>query len=180
MVYLFLAEGFEEIEALTPVDVLRRAGIPIKTVAIGPEKTVLGSRKVPVVADILFGEVEPDGVDMIILPGGQPGADHLYESEELRRIVRFSFEKNRILAAICAAPLVLGRLGLLEGKKATCYPGYEDNLKGAEVFPEKAVVCDGKIVTARGPGAASEFAFKLVELLADKEKADSIRRAMLF
>lgn len=180
MIYVFLADGFEEIEALAPVDILRRAGLAVKTVAIGKDKTVYSTRKVPVMADILVDDVKLEDIEMIVLPGGQPGADNLYASEKLLKIVQYAYDNGKYMAALCAAPLVFGRMGLLTGKKAVCYPGYEHNLKGAEAQPEKALVCDGKIITGRGPGAATEFAFKLVEILTDKDKADSIRKAMLF
>ena len=181
MVYVFLAEGFEEIEAITPVDILRRAKIPVTTVAVSNDnKTVSGSKKIPVVADILIKDVSLTDLDMAVLPGGQPGADHLCENDEVKRIVRFASEHGKYVAAICAAPYILGRLGLLDGKKATCYPGYEGELKGAKVSLSEKTICDGKIITGRGPGAASEFAFKLVELIKDQAESDSVRKAMLY
>ncbi|MDP4109243.1 MAG: DJ-1/PfpI family protein [Bacillota bacterium] len=179
MVYLFLADGFEELEALAPVDILRRANIKVKTVSAGEKLTVLSSRKVQVAADIGIGEINPDDLEMIILPGGQPGADNLYDNEKILDIIKSAHREGKYLAAICAAPYILGKLGILNGKKAVCYPGYEKELTGALISDEK-VVCDGTVVTARAAGCATDFAFELVSVLSGKKQSDSLRKAMLF
>ena len=131
-IFVFLAEGFEEIEALTPVDVLRRAGLPVQTVSVMDEQVVAGAHGVPVLADKMFAEINPEDAEMILLPGGLPGATNLDAHEGLSRMILDFAAAEKPLAAICAAPLVLGNRGLLQGKKATCYPGFETYLQGAE------------------------------------------------
>ena len=162
---LLLADGFEEIEALTPLDMLRRAGLSVDTVGIGKK-------------DICDSEAEPNDYDAVILPGGMPGATNLDSAEFTDRIINAVTEKGGRIAAICAAPLVLGRRGLLRGKKAVCYPGFEDELTGAEVIFD-GVVTDGNITTARGMGVALPFACELVALLASKEAAEKISRSIM-
>ncbi len=179
MVYVFLADGFEEIEALTPVDMLRRAGVEVKTVCIYPDrenKIVMGSHGIPVAADLGADEAEkiPDGLEMVILPGGMPGAKNLDESALVDAYLRYAAEKDLYMAAICAAPFVLGRRGLLAGKKAVCYPGFEEELKGA-VVTDAAVETDGKVITACGMGAAVKFGGALVRLM----KGETEEKAML-
>ncbi|MCX7614790.1 MAG: DJ-1/PfpI family protein [Clostridiales bacterium] len=180
MVYVFLADGFEEMEAIVPIDILRRADISVKTVAVGSKKTIESTRRIPVVADLLMNEVKLDEIEMIVLPGGQPGVNHLYDCAELRDIVQYAYEQKKYVAAICAAPLILGRLGILRGKKAVCYPGYEGDLTDTDVTKTETLVQDGKVITAKGAGVASTFAFKLVELLKDSKTSESIRKAMIF
>lgn len=176
MIAILLADGFEEIEALTPVDVLRRAGLDAKTVAIS-SKIAVGSHGISTVCDLSADEVNLDEVTAVVFPGGMPGALNLDASDFSDKIIAAVNKNGGIIAAICAAPLVLGRRGLLKGKRATCYPGFENELVGALVSDE-SVVADGKIVTGRAMGAALEFALKLVELIkgADESKriADSI------
>ena len=177
MVYLFLANGFEEIEALTPVDILRRAGVKVTTVGVGGT-AILGAHGIPVdadIPDILYADPNPDAV---ILPGGMPGAKNLDESRVVDAAVRTAAKHGALLAAICAAPMVLGHKGLLAGKKAICYPGFEAELTGAEIAAAR-VVRDGNILTAAGMGVATEFALALAEILAGKEKADAVRRGIL-
>lgn len=179
MIYVFLAEGFEEIEALTPVDCLRRAGKTVQTVGVG-SKTVMGAHGIPVTADISANEIVlSDETEMIILPGGMPGTVNLGESEAVQNAVTFCIEHDRFLAAICAAPSILGARGLLEGKTATCYPGFEKKLLGCNAVPE-AVVQDGKLITGRGPGAAMDFALKLVEVLLNAEAAALLAEGMVY
>jgi 4-methyl-5(b-hydroxyethyl)-thiazole monophosphate biosynthesis len=178
MVYLFLADGFEEVEALTVVDVLRRAGVAIKTVSIMKDLTATGAHGVAVIADELFEDVDYVQCEMMILPGGGPGTERLLAHAGLKTaLVDFAAAGKRI-AAICAAPMVLARHGLLKGKKATVYDGMEKELAGAEYVKED-VVRDGKIVTSRGPGTAMPFAFALAEILAGEEVAAGVRAAML-
>ena len=173
MIIVLLANGFEEIEALTPVDMLRRAGLTVKTVSIG-ERTVLGSHGIPVIADMTYDEFDlSTDVELVIIPGGMPGSLNLDGSEFVDKIIAKANNDGARLAAICAAPLVLGRRGLLNGKRATCYPGFEKELSGATPTGE-AVVTDGLITTARGMGVALEFSKELISLMLDKEKADQL------
>ncbi len=178
MIYEFLADGFEEVEALTPLDMLRRAGADVKTVSITENRTVMGAHKIPVVADLTVKELTKETPEMVILPGGMPGAKNLRSSKEVCRLVSETLEAGGFAAAICAAPFILGELGLLRGKRATCYPGFEKDLKGATLAEEK-VVRDGKVITAAGMGVALPFGAELVAALFGKEKAaailDSIR-----
>ena len=162
MFYLFLADGFEEIEALAVVDILRRAAVPVLTVGVTGE-TVEGAHGIKVEADIPLSRVEPDKMEGIILPGGMPGTTNLDESEALSSLLTFAAENALWLCAICAAPLILGKRGFLNGKRATCFPGFEEYLKGATLG--KGVCRDGKVITAAGPGVASEFAFAILEAL---------------
>jgi len=163
MVYMFLADGFEEVEALTPLDLLRRAGAEIKTVGIG-KKVITGAHGISVYADIIDSELESLDAEMIILPGGMPGTANLEASEVVMAAISRAVKNDAYIAAICAAPSILGKLGLLEGKKAVCYPGFEDSLKGAEI-PIDGVVDDGKIITAAGMGVAYNFGLKLITAL---------------
>ncbi|MDR2531370.1 MAG: DJ-1/PfpI family protein [Oscillospiraceae bacterium] len=170
MIYLLLANGFEEIEALTPADLLRRAGKQVFTVSIdggadAPDREVTGRSNIKVIADIEMAEMKLDSeLEMLILPGGLPGVDNLYACDKVRNAIEFCAENNIFIASICAAPSILGKMDLLKGKKATCYPGFEKYLEGAEIFDE-AVVVDGKFITARSAGVSMQFSFMLVELL---------------
>ena len=182
MVYVFLAEGFEEIEALMPVDLLRRAGIAVETVSITGTKQVTGARKISVNADRLLGEVDFDAANVLVLPGGMPGTLNLAACEALMtKVDEFAKSGNqgKKVAAICAAPAkILGLRGLVQGKKATCYPGLEGELNGAEVVYDK-VVTDGNITTSRGLGTAIDFACELISILDSKEKSDEIRKSVV-
>ena len=176
-VALLLANGFEEIEALTPLDVLRRAGVTVDTIGIGT-KTVMGAHSIPVIADITDNEANADDYDAVIFPGGMPGATNLDSAEFTDRIIAAVTAKGGRLAAICAAPLVLGRRGLLNGKEATCYPGFEDELIGAKISP-LGVVTDGMITTAKGMGVALAFAKELTALLVSPEISNKISVAIM-
>ena len=178
MVYVLLANGFEEIEAITPIDILRRAGLTVKTVAVG-ENPVLGAHNIPVLADIGIGEVVSEEAQLIILPGGMPGTTNLESSDAVCSLVRTAFKNAIPIGAICAAPSILGHMGLLRGKNATCFPGFEDALTDATV-KDAAVVVDGTVITARGAGCAAEFGFALAALLAGRTKADALRRTMQY
>lgn len=180
MVYVFLADGFEEIEALTPVDLLRRAGVSVNTVSIYPDRTaVTGARAIGVVADTTIDKVTPGGDDIIVLPGGMPGTVNLRECDTLMGLVDAHNEKGGRIAAICAAPArILGQRGLLKGKNATCYPGLEELLDGA-THVIKTVVTDGNITTSRGLGTAVDFACELITLLCGKQKSDEIRASVV-
>ena len=161
-IFVFLATGFEEIEALAPVDVLRRAGLNVQTVSVMNEQAVVGAHGIPVVADKMFAEINQEDAEMILLPGGLPGATNLDEHTGLSELILKVAEARKPLAAICAAPLVFGNRGLLDGKKATCYPGFESYLQGAE-YTANLVEVDGNFITGKGPGAPLEFAFAIVE-----------------
>ena len=167
MIAVLIADGFEEIEALTPVDLLRRAGLDVKTVAIG-SKIAVGSHKIPVVCDMTKEDVELDKVTGVILPGGMPGALNLDACPFTDEILKSVLDRGGRAAAICAAPLVLGRRGLLEGKRATCFPGFEGELKGATVT-DADVVTDGNITTGRGMTVSLPFAEELVRLFTPKD-----------
>jgi len=179
MVYVHLADGFEEIEALTVVDLLRRADIGTETVSVTGRLPVTGSHGIKVVADILFEDAVYGECDFVVLPGGMPGAANLDAHEGLREKILSFHNQGKGLAAICAAPLVLGRAGVLEGKKATCYPGFEKELKGAEAVTD-AVVSDQGVITSRGPATAIPFALAIIEAVKDKETADSIAGGLLY
>jgi len=177
-VTVHLAEGFEETEAITIIDVLRRAGLNVITVSVSGQQTVVGSHKIPVVADAIFDKVDYKKVDVIILPGGMPGSKNLDAHAGLKEQIKEFHSEQKLLGAICAAPLVFGHLNLLEGKKAVCYPGFEKELYGAETSTH-AVAVDGNLVTSRGVGTALQFALKLTEILVGKEKAIQLADGML-
>ncbi len=174
MVYIFLATGFEEIEALTCIDILRRGGVDAKSVSITGDYTVKGAHDIPVIADMLFEEADKDACEMIVLPGGMPGAQYLQDHEGLGEMIKEFAPAGKWVCAICAAPMVLGHHGVLEGKKATIYPGMEDRLSGAEAV-DAAAVRDGNIITGRAPGAAMEFALTLLEALKGKDVMEEVR-----
>lgn len=180
MVYVFLADGFEEIEALTPVDLLRRAGVDARTVSIYPGRSdVTGARKITVRADMTIDEAKPQKEDIIVLPGGMPGTVNLLECDDLMKTVDDHNAEGGRIAAICAAPArILGSKGLLRGKKATCYPGMEDLLEGATAVTD-SVVTDGNITTSRGLGTAVDFACELIAIVCGKERADEIRASVV-
>ena len=177
MVYLFLANGFEEIEALCPLDLLRRAGVEVTTIGVGGEM-IRGSHGITVQADMPDTMLADANPEMIILPGGMPGSKNLDASRVVDSALRVAARKGAYIAAICAAPFVLGKRGLLEGKEAICYPGFEKELTGARIS-EKKVVRDGNIITAAGMGVALEFGLALVTALKGEEAADALRRAVL-
>ena len=177
-IFVFLADGFEEIEALTPVDILRRAGLSVKTVSVMGEQVVAGAHGVPVMADVMFDEVNAEDAEMILLPGGLPGATNLDAHQGLSQMILDFAKEEKPLAAICAAPLVFGNRGLLEGKKATCYPGFETYLKGAQ-YTAALVEKDGNFITGKGPGAAMEFAFAIVEKYCGMDKVNELKQGMM-
>lgn len=177
MIAVLLADGFEEIEALTPVDMLRRAGLEVLTVGI-TSKIAVGSHGISVICDKLPEEVDLDMISTVILPGGMPGSLNLDASAFTDAILESVNARGGRIAAICAAPLVLGRRGLLEGRRATCYPGFESELTGATVTDE-SVVTNGNITTARGMGVALEFSKELISLLVTKEKAEELSSAIM-
>lgn len=173
MIYVFFAEGFEEVEALATVDVLRRAGLEVKTVGV-TGKTVIGSHNIPVVCDCEIGEITPDeNIQAVVLPGGMPGTTNLENSAEVNSFIDYANENGKYICAICAAPSILGKKGLLEGKKAICFPGFEEYLYGATVS-ENSVVADGKIITAKACGVALKFGKVIAEQFIGKEKAEKL------
>ena len=177
MIYVFLANGFEEIEALAPVDFLLRAGVDVKTVGVSG-KLCRGAHGINVEADILLDDVVLDeNVQGIILPGGMPGAENLNNSEDVQKAIDYCAENGKIIGAICAAPFILGRKGLLNGKNATCFPGFEDELKGASLV-ESGVIIDGTVVTAKGAGVAWEFGAAICSIITGEEKALQILRGI--
>ena len=176
MVYVFLAQGFEEVEALSPVDVLRRCGVEVKTVGVG-EKTVVSSHNVPVIADITDSEVTKENLEAVILPGGMPGTLNLEKSAVVQEYIDYAVENDLYVCAICAAPSILGHKNLLNGRKATCFPGFEKDLYGAEATGDLAVA-DGKFITGKGAGCTLNFALLIAEKLASKAVADGVRESM--
>lgn len=177
MIYLFLANGFEEIEALTPLDCLRRVGETVVTVGIGGRE-ITGSHGITVLADTDDANLPTTAPDMVILPGGMPGSATLDASPVVDRVLADAAARGAYLTAICAAPMVLGKRGILRGKQATCFPGFEEYLEGATLSP-LSVVRDGNTVTAKGMGVALPFGLALVELLTDKETADDLKKAVM-
>ena len=178
-VCVFLAEGFEEIEGLTVVDLLRRAGIETRTVSIMGQEEIKGAHGIIVKADSLFENTDFSEVKMLVLPGGMPGTIRLKEHKGLEKLILKHNEEKKYLAAICAAPTVFGGMGILKGKKAICYPGMEEGLTGAEVTCQPAVT-DGHITTSRGLGTAIDFALALISELRDKESADTISKQVVY
>lgn len=172
-VYIFLANGFEEMEVTFPVSILRTAELDVVTVSISDTTYVVGSHGINIIVDSIFSEIDPYSADAIILPGGQPGTENLANFLPLKDVISY-YEKNRIIAAICAAPSILGDMGLLAGKKAVCYPGYESKLKGATIKTD-VVVIDGNLITAKGPGSAKAFSYALVQKLSTPDIYEKIR-----
>lgn len=178
-VFVFLADGFEEIEALVPVDLLRRAGVTVDTVSIGNTNLVTGRSGIAVIADKLLSEISFVEAEMLVLPGGMPGTKNLAACKTLTdQVIAFAGNKDKKIAAICAAPTVFGQLGLLEGKKACCYPGLEEKLTGADVSFDSVVV-DGNITTSRGAGCAIAFALSLISQLVDAKTAEKINNSIV-
>ncbi len=179
-VYLFLANGFEEIEGLTAVDVLRRGGVEVCTVSVTGKKQIIGSHKIPVEADSVFtGEEDYLDGDMIVLPGGLQGTNALMAHEGVRELLYRYRDAEKYIAAICAAPSVLGMNGLLKGRQATCYPGFEDKLLGA-CKSELPVVQDGFVITAEGMGVSLPFALHLLSLLQGQTEAERVAKAICY
>ena len=178
MIIVLLAEGFEEIEALAPVDLLRRAGLTVVTVSCGKDNTVCGAHGIAVDAEKNISEMtDCKNAELLVLPGGMPGTLNLDACEGVHRLISSAVAEKKRIAAICAAPMILGKLGLLEGKTAVCYPEFEEYLSGASIS-EKRVVTDGLITTAKGAGAAVDFALELAALLCGENTAENIRNGI--
>ncbi len=178
MIYLFLANGFEEVEALCPLDLLRRAGLSVTTVGVGGD-SIRGAHGITVTADIPDTMYRDSRPEMIILPGGMPGASNLDASRTVEAALSACYRNGGYLAAICAAPMVLGKRGYLKGLDAVCFPGFEEHLKGAKVRTDTRVVRDGRVITAAGMGVALDFGLELVAALKDLDEAERLRRAVL-
>ena len=178
-VYEFIANGSEDIEALTVVDVLKRAGIDIKTVSINDTEAVELAHGTKMACDLAIADADFGDADMLLLPGGLPGAYNLNEHSVVREVLTKHAAAGKKYGAICAAPLVLGSTGLLQGKRATCYPGFEDQLTGATYTAELYTV-DGNVITGCGPAATLPYAYAILEILGEKEKADALREGMMF
>lgn len=176
---IFLADGFEEIEALTVVDLLRRANIEISTVSIMGRKNVTGSHNITVEADALLEETDFDSLDMLILPGGMPGTTNLADCKALTDKIKEFDEKDKMLCAICAAPTVFGKLGILKGKKACCFPGREDDLLGADV-QTSSVTRDGHFITSRGMGTAIDFGLAIIAHYQGSDAATSMASKIVY
>lgn len=179
MIYCLLAKGFEEIEAVATVDILRRAGIDVETVAISklPGEVVVGAHGMNFIADIKQKEIDYDKLDGVFLPGGMPGTINLEKSKAVQNLLEYCYKNDKYIFAICAAPQILGHKGYLNGRKATCYPGFEGELTGAQLS-EKPVVKDGKIITGKGPGVTTEFGLMIVETLKNADVANKLRESM--
>jgi len=178
-VYVFFADGFEEIEGLTVVDMLRRVGVETVMVSVNESKTVTGAHGIVIQADGVFSEYSYEDGVMAVLPGGMPGTNHLMAHEGLKNVLLSYNKEKKYLAAICAAPSVLGMNGLLEGRHATCYPGFEEKLLGATAMPDEVVI-DGTIITSRGMGTAIAFGAALVSVLENDDVAEDLLKAIQY
>lgn len=177
MIYCFLADGFEEVEALAAVDMIRRAGISLKTVGV-VNKLINGAHGIKVECDVLCDEIKlDDALEAVVLPGGMPGTLNLEKNETVQKAIDYAADNGKLICAICAAPSILGHKGLLKGKEAIAYPGFEKDLEGA-IISEDAVVRDGNIITAKGAGVAVDFGLEIVSAVSGRAKADEIRKAI--
>ncbi|MGN1318803.1 MAG: DJ-1 family glyoxalase III [Lachnospirales bacterium] len=178
-VVIFLANGCEEVEALTPIDVLRRGGVEAIGVSISGDLVVKGAHGINFMADDVFDNIDFNDVSMVVLPGGLGGRDNLMAHSGVSSVCKDFNEKGKFVTSICASPSVLGENGILKGKKAICYPGFENQLKGAFVTNENVVV-DTNVITSKGPATALEFSLKLLEVIKNKEVSDNVAKGMLF
>ena len=181
MVYIFLAPGFEEIEAVAPLDILRKSGLEVTTVAVGGSKVVSGNVRIPITADIMDTDLDFSTIGAVVVPGGYGGAKRLARSDIVLKAVRYCYDSGGIIGAICAGPSVLAKAGILSGKTITCYPGIEEWFKDVDVkVLSDCVVKDGKIITAIGPGAALEFGYTLASELSEEKSSDVLKKAMCY
>lgn len=178
MVYVLLADGFEEIEALTPIDILKRCGAQVITAGVSEKNLITGAHDIKIEADILIDDIKKECMDCLIVPGGA-GYVNIEKSAKALELIKFAAQNNILLCAICAAPSILGKLGILKERKAVCFPGYEKELKGAEIVSCK-VVADKNIITGKGAGAAADFGFLIAEHLFGKDKAEKIKATMQY
>ncbi len=179
MVYIFLGDGFEEMEGLSACDILRRAGVEVTTLSVSGQP-VMGSRGIPVLADQPVAEASRENVDMVVLPGGWGGVQAIEACDAAMELIRWAWEQDKYVAAICAGPTALAKLHITDGKNATCYPGLEDMMGSAQMHPGTAVVQDGNLITGEAPGAAYAFALKLVEVLKGSETAREVAADLVF
>ena len=179
MIYVFLATGFEDIEAIAPVDIMRRAGLEVQTVSITGEEIVTSAHGVGIASDLLLSDVDFSSAEMLVLPGGLPGSTNLDACKPLTEAIKRHFESGGPIAAICAAPLVYGHLGLLKGRRATCYPGVERELAGA-TYTAAIVERDGNIITGKGPAAAFEFGYTIVDFFLGEGASLPLRQGMIY
>ena len=179
MVYVLLADGFEEMEAIEPIDIMRRCGIEVVTASVMESKTVDGAHGIKVEADIMIDEADMNKMELLMLPGGGKGHELLDASDNVHVMLNRAAADGKYIAAICAAPSIIGKKQMLSGKKATCFPGFEKYLYGAECVADK-VVKDGNIITAKGAGAAAEFGFEIAAVLKGREKAEEIKAQMQY
>ena len=175
MIFMILKDGFEETEAIATWDFIKRAGIDIKTVSNKCE--IKGTHGLIVKTDCLFSDIIKDDISGVILPGGQPGSDNLFNCDKTTEILEYCYNKGLLIGAICAAPYILGKREYLKGKEATCFPGFENELLGAKVKSDKAV-CDGNIITAKGMGASFKFGYEIVKYIKGEECAEKIRKSI--
>ena len=178
MVYMLLGTGFEETEAIAPLDLLRRAGVDVLTVGVGG-KIIYGSHKIGIEADILLSEMDLTSLEMIILPGGLGGVASVRSSKEAMNALRFAWENGKFTAAICAGPTVLADLGITSGKQATCYPGGENGMGDAHMIPDAAVVRDGRLITGTSAGCAVPFGLELIKVLKGEDEAERIAKQIV-
>lgn len=178
MVYLLLGDGFEEMEAMAPCDILRRGGVEVQTLSVSGQP-VMGAHGVPVMADRMVADADPDAAEMVILPGGWGGVQSIESCAAAMELIRQVWEAGKYVAAICAGPTALSKLGIPDGKKATCYPGLEDLMGAALMQRGAAVVQDGRLITGEAPGAAVAFAVKLLEVLKGDETAKKVTEGLV-
>lgn len=178
MIYMFLADGFEEVEALAPLDILRRASLNIKTVGVTGE-FVTGVHGITVKADTLIEEIDRNNIEALILPGGLGGTENMEKNKTVKELILYANKNKKLICAICAAPSILGKMGLLSGKKATCYPGFEDTFNGGEYIKESVVKCNN-FITSDGMGSAFKFGFAITEELASYEIAEKIKEQIQY
>ena len=178
MVYVILGNGFEEMEAIAPWDILLRGGVEVRFAGVGGTE-IVGGHGLKVRADLTVEEIDPDKMEMIVLPGGMGGVHSMLESSAVLETVQDAWKNGKYVCAICAAPMILAKLHITDNKSATCYPGLESEMGSAHMRPE-AVVCDGRLITGRGPGAAVEFGLKLLETMTDCKMAEQVRSAMVW
>ena len=178
MVYIFLADGFEEIEAIVPRDILKRGGVKVLTVGV-TGNLVTSAYGLNIKTDVTIESVDIDDIEGIVLPGGMPGTLNLKNNQKLLEIVKYSFEKRLLIGAICAAPSILGNMNILKNKSACCYPGFEKELIGANILNE-SVTIDQNIITSRGPGTAIHFGFALLSYLKGEDTLKNVKNEMIY
>lgn len=174
-----MSNGYEEVEALIPVDVLRRAGVDIQMVSVTGDIMVVSAHGVSIKADALIDDIDISDADLLMIPGGLPGAENLCNHPQVREAIAKQYEAGRLVSAICAGPMIFGSLGISKGKRCTCYPGFEDHLEGAQ-YTEELVTVDGNVITGEGPAAAFPYAYTICEILCGKATAQSLRDGMMY